>query len=116
MMKIEDKIIDNIKKNSKISRYQKLEELINNNEKIKNDVNKLKGIQKEIVHAKEYNKAQYLIKLESEYSDLYESVIKHPIMAEYLDLQQEINSFLQEFTNIIEKGINGDFTVNLHKK
>lgn len=115
-MKIEDKIINGIKENKKIARYQELENIINNNEKISSLLNELKIIQKEIVHAKEYNKTIYLEKLENDYQELYQSIENHPIMAEYLDLQEEINAFLQEFTNIIENGINKDFPGILLKK
>ncbi len=115
-MSIEEKIIDSIKANNKILRYQELEEIINSNKIIKENIDQLKALQKEIVHAKEYNKLQYLTKLESDYNTLNESIVKHPIMAEYLDLQEEINAFLQEFTNIIENGINKDFPGILLKK
>ncbi|HHW79587.1 MAG TPA: hypothetical protein GX742_02155 [Acholeplasmataceae bacterium] len=115
-MNLENIIIDKIKSNEKIKRYRELEEIINNNESINEKINNLKQIQKQIVHAKEYKKETYLAKLENEYATIYENITKHPIMAEYLDLQEEINNLLKDFSNIVEKGVNGDFTAKIDKK
>lgn len=108
-------IINKIETNPTIIRYRKLEEVINKSNELNTQIEELKTLQKEIVHAKEYQKEKYLSKLESEYQAKLENVQKHPIMAEYMDLQKKINDSLKTFTDIIEKGINGDLTSKIDK-
>lgn len=109
-MSIKDELLKRVLENNKIKRYQELEEIINNNTKIKQEIDNLKSFQKEIVHAKQYNKTNYLKELEKQYDKQYNLIIKHPLMAEYMDLQEEINKFIQDLAEIIENGINSEFT------
>lgn len=105
-----NKILDLINHNEIINRYKHLEQLVNNDHFVTNQMTKLKTIQKEIVHAKEFNKKSLLSKLEKDYQDKYNEITNHPLMAEYIDLQYKINILLQDFIEIVENAINSDLS------
>lgn len=107
-MKKAEQIISEISDAEKVKRYRELEVIINNNSTIKTKLDELKKIQKEIVHAENLNKPKILKRLKEKYEELYNNFLELPLIAEYLDLQVELNNFLQSFTNIIEDGIKND--------
>lgn len=109
-MKTKNKIIKNINNNEKVIRYKELEQIINNNEKIQDYLSKIKTIQKEIVHAKALGKLEKLKQLKLEYNKMLDEINSFPLMAEYMDLQEEINDFLQNMKEMLEIGINSDLT------
>lgn len=103
-----NELINNIKNNKEIIRYRELELIINNSPSIKNKLDELKTLQKEIVHAESLNKNNSLIMLKDKYNNLYNEFVNQPLIGEYLELQTMLNDFLQAFTNIIEDGIKVD--------
>lgn len=100
-----DKIINEIENNAKINRYKELEHIINNNKEIKKILDESKTIQKELVHAENLNKPEQLNKLKIEYNDKMEELANQPLLMEYLDLQNEINDFLQDITKVINNSL-----------
>jgi len=104
-----DKIKQEILNHPKVIRYQKLENIINNNEEIKELLERSKAIQKEIVHAEALNKSNQLNVLEAKYDEIMKKLTNKPLLMEYLDLQKEINDFLQ----IVKDKINDTLIANL---
>lgn len=110
-MEMKNTLLTKLIEDEKIVRYKELELIINSNEEILKNLDELKNIQKQIVHAKTLIKKDMLEKLNLEYEKKLESIEDFPLMAEYLDLQTEINESLQAFKDIIEKGIDSDLQV-----
>ena len=100
--------VQKIKDNEQIIRYKKLENFINNNDEIKEKFNELKKIQKDLVYIESKSK-QNTVNYEEKkrlYNDILESISEKPLVLEYLELQQIINSFLKEISLIITEEIN----------
>ena len=93
-MQIENKIINNILADEKVIRYKELEKIVNSNKKLK----------------KLLSKNNALKELEKNYDIKMNEIVEYPLLSEYLMLQTEINQFLSDFTNIVEKGIMKDLT------
>lgn len=93
-----------IASNPSIKRYQAIEKLINENKTLKQKMNQLKAVQKQLVNAKHIDKKEAVATYEQTYQQLYEEIQNFPLMSEYLDLQEEINDMLQAVADIIEQG------------
>ena len=106
----EKQILEQISEHKLVKRYKELEVVINNNEKLKEKLAKLKAMQKDMVHAETLNKPEMLKEINNSYDILYEEILNFPLVIEYLDLQKMINDFLQDFTSIIESGIKEDLS------
>lgn len=115
-MKTKNVIITKINENSKIIRYKELEKIINNDQALGAKMQELKAVQKQIVHAEKLQKNEQLSILKIQYDNMLENITNHPLMAEYIDLQEEVNHFLQEFKNIIESGIDSDLMEKWDKR
>ncbi|VEU80684.1 YlbF family regulator [Haploplasma axanthum] len=107
-MKIENKIIEKIKNEPKIKRYKELEDILNQNQEVSHKIEELKNIQKQMINAKNLGKIEIQTKLENDYQNKLEEIENYPLMTEYMDLQEEINVFLQNIKEIIESGIDSD--------
>lgn len=104
-MSKESKIITEIKNNEKIKRYLELESYINNNNVIKEILTNIKEIQKELVHARALNKKESEKSIQKKYDILLNKLEEQPLLMEYLDLQNEINEFLQDASLIINNSL-----------
>jgi|SRR5690554_2332732 len=114
-MKVVNKILDSIENNEKIRRYKELELIINNNTKIKKILDDSKSIQKEIVHAENLSKPKQLKILNIKYNEEIEKLKEQPLLMEYLDLQKEINRFLQDSVNNINNALMFNLSDNKEK-
>lgn len=110
-MSINEKLIEAIKNNESIKRYKELEVIINSNTTLLKQMDELKNIQKEIVHAEKLGKPEMLKEVKQRYTDKLILIESYPLMSEYLDLQARINEDLQGFKDVIEKGINNDLSL-----
>lgn len=105
IMEIIDKILINIEKNNKINRYKELELIINSNANIKKILDDSKSIQKEIVHAENLGKPEQFKRLNTKYKKQMDKLKEQPLLMEYLDLQKEINQFLQDTAKNINNSL-----------
>lgn len=105
-MSAKEELLQLIKDNESVKRYQQIETVINKDKTLKKNINKLKSIQKQLINAKEINKTQAINKFQSEFDQLLEEIESFPLMSEYLDLQEEINHMVKEVLQIIENQIN----------
>ncbi|QWB96576.1 YlbF family regulator [Mycoplasmatota bacterium] len=105
-MSAKEELLQLIKDNESVKRYQQIETVINKDKTLKKNINKLKSIQKQLINAKEINKTEAINKFQSEFDQLLEEIESFPLMSEYLDLQEEINHMVKEVLQIIENQIN----------
>jgi len=105
-MSAKEELLQLIKNNESVKRYQQIESVINKDKTLKKNINKLKSVQKQLINAKEINKTQAINKFQSEFDQLLDEIESFPLMSEYLDLQEEINYMVKEVLQIIENQIN----------
>jgi cell fate (sporulation/competence/biofilm development) regulator YmcA (YheA/YmcA/DUF963 family) len=98
-----DRLIELIKNNPTVQRYQKLEKWINDNQELKNQMAKLKKIQQHLVRATAAQKNT--ISLQKAYDEALEALLEFPLIDEYFALQGDINDMLQQIVYIFEKGL-----------
>lgn len=89
-----------------VKRIQSLENIIDNNQVLKDKLKSLKELQKKMVNAKEFNQFNQYKSYKEEYDVLYEEVLDFPFVEEYLDLLEEANNKLLDICFIIENKIN----------
>ncbi len=106
MLTEKEKLIEMIKNNETIKRYQAIEKVLNDNKELKLKINKLKTIQKQLINAKEINKPESIKHFDRLYHELLEEIEAYPLMSDYLALQGDINDMIQHITQIIEDGVN----------
>lgn len=107
-MDFNEKLVSVINSNEDIKRYKELEVIINNDKKLLEQLEQLKQVQKQIVHAEKLEKSEMLINLNEKYNILLDEIENYPLMSEYLHIQNNLNYVLQDFKSIIEKGIDDD--------
>jgi len=101
-----DKIIEMVKNDSRVKRYQAIEKVLNENKILKQKINELKTIQKQLVNAKEIQKKKTIEHYQMLYDQLLDEIEGYPLMSDYLALQGDINDMIQAIAEIIEDGIN----------
>ncbi|BCR35662.1 YlbF family regulator [Mariniplasma anaerobium] len=101
-----EKLIEMIKNNETIKRYQAIEKVLNTNKDLNSKINKLKTIQKQLINAKEINKQESIKHFDALYNELLAEIEGYPLMSDYLALQGDINELIQHITQIIEDGVN----------
>ncbi len=105
-MSEKENLLKLIEENESVQRYKQIEKVINKDKTLKLKINQLKSVQKQLINAKEINKAQAIKKFQEEHDQLLEEIESFPLMAEYLELQDEINQMLKTVVEIIENRIN----------
>jgi len=105
-MNLETKLLNQIKADPNVKRYQVIEPIINKNPHLKGLLAKLKHTQQQLVNAKHLKKTQLIISLEEQYQTILNEINDTPLIQEYLDLQTYINQLLTTITNILETTIN----------
>lgn len=98
-------LIDLIKNDESIKQYKRIEKIINSDEKLLNDLNELKELQKELVNLKYLDKHEMALIKEKQYKEKFDEINNNPLLYNYLELQVELNNLLQDIKNIIEKGL-----------
>jgi cell fate (sporulation/competence/biofilm development) regulator YmcA (YheA/YmcA/DUF963 family) len=101
-------LVSLIKEDDHIIRFKELEDIIDHNKSIGQDYNKLLELQKTMVN-KEYRKDKNYTLSKEKYEAQLQIVKDYPILEEYLDLLDEINSDLAMIKSIIEQEISKDF-------
>lgn len=83
-----------------IREYQKYEQLINQDDKIKKLEIKMKAYQKKIVNQKA-SQDETVIKTIAEYQKIRAEFENHPLVVNYLYLKEEVNEILQSINSYI---------------
>ncbi len=103
-----NELINSLQNDEQIIRFKELEKIIDHNESIKNDFEKMLSLQKTMVQ-KEFKKSKDLDQAKAKYQKQRNHLMKYPIIDEYLDLLDAINSDLNMIKTIIEQEIDIDF-------
>ncbi|RAK23452.1 cell fate (sporulation/competence/biofilm development) regulator YmcA (YheA/YmcA/DUF963 family) [Anoxybacillus vitaminiphilus] len=85
--------------------FKKAEEKINQNEKVRSMINKIKSLQKQAVNLQHYGKHEALKKVEAEIDEIYEELSQIPIVEEFKQSQIEVNDLLQLVASTISKTV-----------
>lgn len=104
-MNIEKDILKTIENDPKVKRYKELEKYINENKLINEKLNELKDLQKELVHAKSLEKGKKYNDVLTKYNLLLKELEEIPLLLEYLDLQADINFYLQNISKTINDAL-----------
>jgi cell fate (sporulation/competence/biofilm development) regulator YmcA (YheA/YmcA/DUF963 family) len=107
-----ESLIQLIQNTPEVIRYQQLEQLIMNDVILKEKMNHLKSMQKQLVHAKELGHVLNKSHFESKVTEAENELANYPKMTEYLSLQSLINETLQEMMHIIESQLDEDILNN----
>lgn len=97
-----------MKDDEQVVRFKELESIIDHNQSIRDDFNQLLHLQKRMVQKETLKSSDYLIAKE-EYEKQLQLVLNYPIVEEYLELLDMINSDLSIIKSIIESEIAKDF-------
>ena len=87
-----------------VQEYQKYESLVLNDEKLKQLEKELKVLQKKIVNQKA-KQDESVIKTIHEYQEKKEYYENHPLVVNYLYLQNEVNEILQTINQQINQAL-----------
>ena len=121
-MNAKKSLLEAVKENLTIKRYKELEKHVQNDPEINQKMRELKGLQVEIVHAREFSKKALLSQLQVKYDRLFDEITNYPLISEYMALQSEINQMIQDVTDIIGDGLDPNFDLkafnhaNIRKK
>lgn len=83
-----------------IKEYQRYEQLIDQDDKIKKLEVKMKAYQKKIVNQKA-NQDETVVKTIAKYQAIRTEFENHPLVVNYLYLKEEVNEILQSINNYI---------------
>jgi len=85
--------------------FKRAEEKINQNEKVRGMINKIKSLQKQAVNFQHYGKHEALKKVEAEIDAIYEELSQIPLVDEFKQSQIEVNDLLQLVASTISKTV-----------
>ncbi len=105
-MSKKDELIEMIESLEILKRYQKFEQVINNDKDLRRRFSEMKALQKQLVNAKTIQKPKAIDQFQAAYDEVRQSIETDPMIETYLDLQQELNDLLKEVKEIIEGEIN----------
>ncbi|WP_181348611.1 RicAFT regulatory complex protein RicA family protein [Thalassobacillus sp. CUG 92003] len=91
-----------------IDRFKQLEAKINDNQKIQDNIQRIKALQKQAVNFQAYGKTEALEKVEKEIDRLQEELDGIPIVSEFKDSQMVINDILQMVSNTISREVTNE--------
>lgn len=89
------RIAERLQSLEEVQRYQAAEEQIKKSKTVQNYIETIKRKQKELVHAKHFQKHNYVRQLERELEQLNKELDQLPIVREYQLFQVHVNDLLQ---------------------
>lgn len=96
-----------------IRRFRLAEEQINRSSRVQGLIEEIKRKQKELVHAKHYQKPEYTRRLEQELDRLQLEMDQLPIVREYQQSQVEMNDLLQTLTKALAGAVSEKLNVDV---
>lgn len=94
-------LAERLKQTEEIRRFRQAENQVQKSEKVQKTIATIKKKQKELVHAKHYQKSEYARLLEEELDRLQKELENLPIVREYQQSQVEVNDLLQTIQHAI---------------
>jgi cell fate (sporulation/competence/biofilm development) regulator YmcA (YheA/YmcA/DUF963 family) len=90
---------------AEIARFRQAEEQIQRSQTVQQLIATIKKKQKELVHAKHYQKHEYRRQLEKDLAELNKRLEELPIVREYQQAQVEVNDLLQIIQKVLADSI-----------
>ncbi|KGX93095.1 hypothetical protein N781_11805 [Pontibacillus halophilus JSM 076056 = DSM 19796] len=91
-----------------IDRFKQVEAKLNDNQRVKNNINRIKSLQKQAVNFQHYGKTEALKKVEKEIDRLQAELDEIPVVSEFKETQITINDFLQLVTGTISREVTNE--------
>lgn len=101
VLKSAELFAEKVRTSSEVERFHITEQQVNNSLSVQNLIETIKKKQKELVHAKHFEKNMYKTQLEQELDELHYKLDNMPIVLEYQQRQVEINDLLQLIQQVI---------------
>lgn len=95
------RLAQHLQATEEIQRFRQAEAQVNTSSKVNDYIQTIKKKQKELVHAKHYQKPNYTRLLEEELARLQQEFDQLPIVSEYQQSQVEANDLLQTIQQVI---------------
>jgi cell fate (sporulation/competence/biofilm development) regulator YmcA (YheA/YmcA/DUF963 family) len=95
------RFVDRLQVSEEIQRFRQAEQQVKDSQSIHDYIETIKRKQKELVHAKHYQKEKYVQLLERELERLNDELAQLPIVREYQQSQVEINDLLQMIQRVL---------------
>lgn len=105
VVKSAQSLAERLKKLEEVQRFREAERQIEQSETVKAYIEQIKHKQKELVHAKHFQKQNYRKQLEKELELLHQEFEELPIVQEYQQIQVYVNDLLQLIQNVIAETI-----------
>ncbi|SFJ50293.1 RicAFT regulatory complex protein RicA family protein [Thermoflavimicrobium dichotomicum] len=96
---------------AEVQRFRQAEQQINQSETVRHLIETIKRKQKEWVHAKHYQKTEYVRQLEQELDQLQRELDNLPIVREYQQSQVDVNDLLQTIQQVVADTISAKIHV-----
>ncbi|WP_217585538.1 RicAFT regulatory complex protein RicA family protein [Lentibacillus saliphilus] len=88
-----------------IDRFKQVEAKINANQKVQQNIKRIKALQKQAVNFQAYEKTEALAKVEAEIDRLQAELDEIPVVQEFKDIQLLVNDVLQLVTGTIAREV-----------
>ncbi|MCH5586401.1 YlbF family regulator [Shimazuella sp. AN120528] len=111
VLKSAELFAEKVRTSSEVERFHIAEQQVNNSQSVQNLIETIKKKQKELVHAKHYEKTVYRMQLEKELDELNDRLDHMPIVLEYQQRQVEMNELLQMIQQVIAQTVSGKLEV-----
>jgi cell fate (sporulation/competence/biofilm development) regulator YmcA (YheA/YmcA/DUF963 family) len=102
-----------LQQTEEIRRFRQAEQQIRNSARVNGLIAEIKRKQKELVHAKHYQKTEYVRRLEQELNALQEEMENLPIVLEYQQSQVEVNDLLQTIQQVLADAVSRKIDVEV---
>jgi len=101
----EEKLIEDIKDLEEYKKYIKIKNLVLNDEKLKNDIDSLYELEKEMVNAKELGLTNAFLYYSNKYDILKTDLENNVLFGLYLETVENIKSIINSICESIENNI-----------
>ncbi len=101
VLRLSRKLAERLQACEEIRRFRLAEEQVKKSKTVQNYIETIKRKQKELVHAKQYQKREYIRLLEQELDRLNHELENLPIVREYQQAQVDVNDLLQAIQQVI---------------
>lgn len=99
------RLAERMNASAEIQRFRLAETQVKESSVVSQLIETIKKKQKELVHAKHYNKSEYARMLEKELDQLHNELEQLPIVCEYQQSQVEVNNLLQMIQSILAEAV-----------
>lgn len=105
------KMAEKIKSLDEVKQFRLAEQQLNESRSVHGLIQSIKLKQKELVHAKHYEKTEYIRQVEKQLDELQNEFNHLPIVKEYQQMQVEVNDLLQVVQQILFENLEKKFSV-----